>query len=413
MVKRVYNHFMGDSLYRNSIYLMASTLVLAVFGFLFWIINARLFKPDQIGLATTIISIATLLSTFSLLGLNAGIIRYLPGSDQKNHTLNTSFTLIIITTLIFSIGYLAGIQLFSSKLIFIRENPLYAGLFVLMMIFIALNTIMDSIFTAYRSTKYVLVKNVLLSLVKLALPFLLVAFGAYGIFMSFGMSMIAACIFAFVMLITKFQFSFRPTIHTDVVKKMIKFSSGNYITGLITALPMGILPVLITNKLGASTSAYFYMGMMIANLLYIIPMATAQSLFAEGSHVEENLYTSLKKAIVIIVALLIPAIIITALFGNYILRVFGEQYATEGFTFLKLIAVSGIFVALNQIGMIIFNIKHKVHFNVLFNVINTVLILVLSYLFISQQLVGIGFAWLLGQAITALLYLVFLYKFSK
>jgi len=40
---------------------------------------------------------------------------------------------------------------------------------------------------------------------------------------------------------------------------------------------------------GAKFSVYFYMNMMITNLLYIIPMATFQSLFAEDSYGETDL----------------------------------------------------------------------------------------------------------------------------
>ena len=57
-----------------------------------------------------------------------------------------------------------------------------------------------------------------------------------------------------------------------------------------------VLPILITNIIGAKFSTYFYLDMMIANLLYIIPMATSQSLFAEGSYSERELKVHFKKS---------------------------------------------------------------------------------------------------------------------
>jgi hypothetical protein len=65
--------------------------------------------------------------------------------------------------------------------------------------------------------------------------------------------------------------------------------------GHLLGLPAMVLPILITNLIGVKFSAYFYMAMMIANLLYIIPTATSQSLFAEGSHIETELKMHLKK----------------------------------------------------------------------------------------------------------------------
>lgn len=384
---------------------------MAFFGFFFWIITARLFRPEQIGLATTLISIVSLISSFSLLGLTAGLIRYLPASIQKNLKINTSFTLVALSTVVLSIIYLIGIESFSPKLQFIKQNSLFSILFVLIMVISSLNTIIDTVLIAYRSTKYVLIKNIVLSITKISLPFFLIALGAFGIFIAFGASTLIASLLGLAILIIKFNFVFKPIISMDVVRKMTRFSFGNYVSGFISQLPLSVLPVLITNKINPSTSAYFYVGLMIANLLYVIPTATSQSLFAEGSYSEPELRSHLKKAILIISFLMIPAIIIAVLFGNYILLAFGKEYASESFTFLRLIALSGIFIAVNSIGNTLLNIKHKVHYNILLNTITAVITLALSYLLISQHLIGIGTAWMIGNAITAGLYLLFLKKF--
>ncbi len=47
---KFYHYLANDSLYRNSIYLMLSTGVMAVFGFFFWVINARLYSAEQVGI---------------------------------------------------------------------------------------------------------------------------------------------------------------------------------------------------------------------------------------------------------------------------------------------------------------------------------------------------------------------------
>jgi O-antigen/teichoic acid export membrane protein len=411
MIKKIYNHFMTDSLYQNSIYLMASTFVMAVLGFFFWIICARLFNPEKIGLATTLISITALISSFSLLGLNAGLIRYLPTSKQINAKINTSFTLVIITSVILGIVYLLGIQSFSPKLAFIKGNLLFSSLFILIMVFVSLNTIIESIFIAYRSSKYVLFKNVVLSIIKILLPFLLISFGAYGIFMSFGLSLAIACLVSFVFLITKFHYVFKPMVNNEAIKRMMKFSFGNYLSGFINLLPMNILPIIITNKIGPSTSAYFYMGMMIANLLYIIPIAASQSLFAEGSHSEDEIRISLKKAGLIIFYLMLPAIVLTIVFGKYILLAFGSQYSAEGSTFLSLVAIAGIFVSLNQVGNALLNVRHKVQYNIVLNSLIVAIIISLSYVLISSKLVGVGIAWIIGQAAISIVYLFLIKKY--
>ncbi|GAH42108.1 unnamed protein product [marine sediment metagenome] len=54
-ISKLYNYLPNDSLYRNSIYLMLSTRVMAVFGLFFWIINARLYSSEQVEIVATLI----------------------------------------------------------------------------------------------------------------------------------------------------------------------------------------------------------------------------------------------------------------------------------------------------------------------------------------------------------------------
>jgi len=381
---------------------------MAFFGFFFWIIIARLFKPDQVGIATTLISVLTLISSFSLLGFNNGIIRYLPTSERKNQKINTAFTLVAIASALISLVYLVFINIFSPKLVFVRENILIAITFILFIVFASLNAISESTFIAYRSTKYILIKNTIFSVIKLLLPILLISLGAYGIFASVGVAYAVAFILCLVFLIFKFGYSLQPAINKDVVKRMTKFSLGNYVAGFIGGLPTMVLPIIILDNLGAKFSAYFYMVLMIANFLYIIPLATSQSLFAEGSYSEKELKEHLTKAVKIISLLLIPAIIVIFFFGNYILLAFGKQYSSEGTVLLRILAVSGIFLSINYIGSSIFYIKHKIKELVTINIIGTLLILGLSYLLVSKELLGIGIAWLIGQIVISIIFLFFM-----
>jgi O-antigen/teichoic acid export membrane protein len=195
---------------------------------------------------------------------------------------------------------------------------------------------------------------------------------------------------------------------------MTIFSLGNYVAGFIGLLPAMVLPILITNLLGAKFSAYFYMAMMIANLLYIIPIATSQSLFAEGSYSKTELKMQLKKAIKIISIIIIPAIIVTFLFGNYILLAFGKEYSYDGFILLKFLSISAILIIINAIGSVILNIKHKIKLLILFSFISATIIIILSIILIkisSLGLVGVGVAWAMGHAATALIYLFLIKKF--
>jgi O-antigen/teichoic acid export membrane protein len=409
IISKFYNLLANDSLYRNSIYLMSNTAVMAILGFFFWIINTRLYSAEQVGIGTTLISVMTLISSFSLLGLGNGLIRYLPTSEKKNKKINTSFALVALMSILISVIYLIFLKAFSPKLLFVRENIIFSLLFILFVVFSSLNNISDNVFIAYRSSKFLLIKNTIYSIAKLILPIFLVALGAYGIFTSLGIAVVVAFLLSLVFLILRFNYFPKPIIDISIVKRMTKFSLGTYAGGFIGGLPTTVLPILITNLSGAKFSAYFYMDMMIVSLLYIIPQATSQSLFAEGSYNETELKVHLKKAIKIISIIIIPAIIVIFLFGNYILLAFGKEYSYEGFILLKFLSISGIFISINSIGSAILSIKYKIKLMILLSLINTTIILSLSVILIKMNLfglIGVGIGWIVGQGVTAILYLI-------
>jgi len=408
-ISKIYNHFANDSLYKNSIFLMLSTAVMAFFGFFFWIINAQLFTTEQVGLGTTLISVLSLISGISLLGLNVGIIKYLPTSKRKTEKINTSIILVGIVSLITSLIFIVGLETFSPKLLFLRENLYYSLLFVVFAIFSSSNTLIESVFIAYRSTGYVLIKNIIFSLGKLILPFLLVSLGAMAIFLSFGGATAIAFLLALIFLIKKFEYKFKPSLHTGIIANMAKYSSANYLAGVIGTFPQMVLPIIITNKISPQQSAYFYMDMMIANLIFIIPQATTQSLFAEGSCKESEFKENIKKAIKIITFFMLPAIIITIFFGNHILLVFGKEYSSEGFKFLQLISLSGVLVGINSIYGTVLRVEHKIKEIVIVSMFETTSVLVLTYLLLDKGLSGIGLALIVGRVISSS-YLIFVNK---
>lgn len=91
----------------------------------------------------------------------------------------------------------------------------------------------------------------------------------------------------------------------------------------------------------------------------------------------------------IISIIVIPAIIVIFLFGNYILLAFGEKYSNEGFILLKFLSIAGIFISINSIESVILNIKHKIKLMILLNLMSTTIILSLSVILIKMNFLGI------------------------
>src|SRR5919201_4788475 len=69
----------GDSLFRNSVYMMATTVANSVLGYLYWIVATHTYAAHDIGLATALTSTMTLASILSSQGIGWTLIQLLPG----------------------------------------------------------------------------------------------------------------------------------------------------------------------------------------------------------------------------------------------------------------------------------------------------------------------------------------------
>src|SRR6478736_4414991 len=59
-----------DKIVRNSLLLMIASGLMGVFGFVFWLVVARLYSPAQVGAASSLISAVNLIAYLSLVGLD-------------------------------------------------------------------------------------------------------------------------------------------------------------------------------------------------------------------------------------------------------------------------------------------------------------------------------------------------------
>lgn len=411
--KNIYRKVMTDPLYKNSLFQMASTLVLAGVGLVFWMLITRMYKAENVGIATTLLSTMTLLSSFSILGLCDSLHRYLPTSVHKKDFINSAFTIVTLVTTLACVLFLLGLQLFSPQLVFLRSSAYYFISFTMFAIFNSWNSLAESIFMAFRCASDILIKNTIASILKLFIPFALIAFGFYGIYASSASALALGVLVSLITLKIKFEFKPSFSINAGLIKKSLAYSFSNYVTGFLLSAPSLILPLIILNILSAKYSAYFYVASMIQNALQIIPLATCQSLLTEGAYNEVELRKHVKKALATIFVILIPAIILIVFAGKILLQFFGKSYAAGAFQFLQLYSVSTLFTSLLLVANTINNVKYRKKTLVISNIVASVLTLCLAYAFNSGGLVGVGWGWMFGQAaagVIAAFYIIKLFQ---
>lgn len=412
-IHQIWQSFLQDNLFRNSIYLMLTTVLMGGFGFFFWIICTHIFTPEQIGLGTTLISAMTLISFISLLGFNSTFVRFLPNSQTRNEEINTGFTLVMLTAGITTIVYIFFIPIFTPQLEFLHENLWYSLSFIIIVILTSINSLTDSIFIAYRKAQYnLLTDGIIISITKLILPLLFVSIGAYGIFMASGLATTIGMLASTLFLI--FKFNYRPQIKIDtlIINKLFHYSFTNYIANLLAITPTLILPIIIINHLGASAAGYYYLAFMVINLLYTISASISQSLFAEGSYGDSMLRSLFKRSVIILVAILVPSGIILTIFGPLVLNFFGKSYSAGGSSVMIILTIAGPAVAGYNLGTALLRIRRQIYSLLTINVLYATSIILLTIYWVDKGLVWVAIAWTIGNTVAAILAFlsIFLYR---
>jgi O-antigen/teichoic acid export membrane protein len=401
-IKEIYKHLTENALYRNSLFLILSSAILSGFGFLFWLISAKLYAPEQIGQATALISLLNLIASFSILGIGNTLIRYLSTSKQKNAKLSLAFIVTGACAVLLYIVYRLGIIFFTPSLASMLSVPVYFLILGVGILVSTYNLLFDSIFIAFRSAKFTLIKNALLSLGKIVFPLFFISLGSFGIVTAVITSTLAAVVFSFIVLKKQFGFSFILTSNNVILRQMWRYSFGNYIANFVTTLPTYILPIYVLNKLGASESAYYYVSYMIANLLFTIPFSVSNSFVAEGSYNQENKFAHLKRSVKVTSLLLLPAILGVLVFGKYVLLAFGKAYSSSGLLLLDVLAVSSIFIAINSLCVGILRIEDRLKAMIGYSIVLSVATIGISILLTPYKLTGIGIAFMLAAMIGGL-----------
>jgi len=396
---------MRVSLYRKAGYLMMASGVNSLAGFAFWAVAARLYPAEGVGLAAAAISAMGLLALLSTLGMDYGLIRFLPGSgDKAKNILNSCFTLGGLVSVALAVIFLAGLKLWSPALLRVQQNPVFFISFVVFALAAVYRVFAERTFIAGRRAGLALTQGLVFGLLRF-IPLVILAplFNVFGIFASWGIGLGLAVIVSIPFLIPRVQPGYRPAPKIDrkSIGNMMHFSFANYGANIFWSIPILCLPLMVVNLLGAEANAYFYIGWALGYLLVNIPVTVSLSLFAEGSHSEEQLGHNIARSLKLLL-LLVPVIAIVFLAGERVLALFGSAYAENATTLLWVLAVSAIPAGLNHIYFTVKRVQRRMRQVIGLSAFIAVVTMVLTYLLLPRVgIIGAGIGWLIPQVIVA------------
>ena len=394
-------------MYRSSVLLLASTATTAALGFLFWVVVARFYTPEQVGLATSLISATTLIAYLSLFGLNSTLIRFPASTLSRNGQLTQSLTLVGAVSCVVAAAYLTGLPLYGPKLLFVRDSRVLAAFFVLFCVCAAVNQLTDSVFISARVPQYnVYVDGFLQGVVKLALPVALVGFGSVGIVGATGGGYAVAAIASVLLMWRRLGFRFDFRTRGTRLREQLGFSVASYASSLLNLVPLMVTPLIVLEQLGAEAAGYYYVAFQIASLLNAVSFSVGESVFAEGSYDPSRFAVLLRRSAAVIAAVQVPAAAVVAGGSGLLLRLFGGSYGDRAQSLLMVLCVGALAVALNTWASFALKLTRQMTPLVVSNVVYAVVSIGLAFVWAPRGLVWLGWAWGAGNLASGLVALV-------
>lgn len=382
-----------DDLYRNSFFIVTTSICSGCLGFVFWMLAAHLYSMEDVGIATALISSMTLILSLSKMGLDISIIRYFPESD-KNNVLNTALLISTLFTIIFGTIFTTGINHWSPELGFLRSS--IGILFISIVVVNSIISLSGVAFTAIRKSQYFFFQSILLGS-RLIFLIPLIHFGTLGLFGAYGISSVLTLLFTLHWLNSV---NIKPMLCIDkqFIRESFHFSVSNYASNIFNLIPNSLLPILVLSVLGAEMTAQFFIVFTMVSVLFTIPSALSTSLLVAGSN-GEPLQKSIKKAMVATYVVLTPAAMLFFFFGGSLLSFMGKSYSGNG-VFFGIMILSSFLMSALYIYISVLRIKKETKEIIYLTGMRFVIVISLSiYLMRIYGLNGVGYAWILSYGL--------------
>ncbi|GAB2619950.1 hypothetical protein Aab01nite_34160 [Paractinoplanes abujensis] len=395
-----------DSLARNSVLIMASTVGTAGLGYLYWLLAARQPGQPAMGTATALISVSAVVSMVSNLGLGHMFIQRLPGTGVREWSRIVGAGLLTGCGVTAAVAFAAAAVLpsLAANFAFLRSSSGVAAL-VVASVALTATTLLDNVFVAHRASHGMLTRNLALAGGKLA-TLALLTWAGYGgagvVLVAWTLPSVAVTAYTLTTMLSRLRPGARLTTRgIGAELRHVQGSlGGHHLINLAQAGPTALLPVLVTARLGAEANGHFYVAWMTASVLFMVSPAVASALYAERSNAAP---AGLPRAALVVLAVTgLPALVLFFA-GESILGLFSASYADQGALLLKILVLAALPDAVTNLAVAHWRSLGEFRRCLRLNLLMATVCLTLTWLWLpGTGIEAAGIAWLAGQTTGAL-----------
>jgi O-antigen/teichoic acid export membrane protein len=195
----------------------------------------------------------------------------------------------------------------------------------------------------------------------------------------------------------------RPPV---AASSILRFGAGNFVGALFFVVYSTFLPVLVTNQVGVSATAYFYLPWTVATAIQLIGQSMASSLVVEAAVDASQLKAYVRRILASSFGILAPIVLLLLLGAQLFLQIYGPAYAAEGALLMRLLAIAAFPGTLVGVAIGVMRARNRNWQIVLSQALLCGLAMGLAYALLPQYGInGVGIAWLIAQSVVALILL--------
>ncbi|MFF1796504.1 lipopolysaccharide biosynthesis protein [Kitasatospora sp. NPDC058263] len=400
----------GEPLLRNGHILLASSMVAAALGAIFWLFATRWYSAETVGLSYAAVSAAGLLSAVGRFNLSSVLVRFLPGAGQHTRRLVARcYAASIAASAFAAVLFLLLIPWISPSLGYLRQ-PVVAVAFVVVTAGYSLFVLQDGALTGLRRTGWVLGENALFALAKAgALAVCAVLAVGTGILVSWAAALLITVLLTNVVLfrraIPAHQRAAGAT--ASAPPRVAGYAVADYLGNISGIAACSVVPLMVLAVLGAEQNAYYSLAWVIADSLYMAAYSMGSSLVVEAARAPERLAEHARRMMWHTGLLVLAAVAVIVAFAPWMLRLFGPGYAEHGTTVLRLMALSALPTVVLSLATDVARVRRALGWMIGLQLVYAVLVITLvAGLLPVFGLTGVGLAWLLAATVLALPLLV-------
>jgi O-antigen/teichoic acid export membrane protein len=325
--------------------LLGTSAITALLGAGFWLLAARRFSQDAVGLSSAAVSAMTLLGFLATVGLGTLLMGELP--RRRDHGRSLIAAAIAVAAAIgaaLGLGFALIAPSISSNLDLLRATPAAALAFAAGAALTGAGFVLDQALIGLLRGGLQLARNVVFSLAKLlgllAVAALSANAGGAWIYATWAVGIAVSLLVLAPFFARAEGGPRRPGF--AALAKMRAAAATHHAFNLALRVPDLALPVIVVTLLSAATNAAFFVAWMIANLCFALPLALSTVLYAVGSGETARLTERFRLTVWISLVFGLAANLFLLPAAAPLLGAFGAEYADQATAALHILAL-GIF----------------------------------------------------------------------